>query len=40
MGEIQKEEQKTQMFRYKNASLPTQERVNDMYFRSGCIYVD
>ena len=30
MGEIQKEEQKTQMFRYKNASLPTQERVNDL----------
>lgn len=30
MGEIQKEEQKTQMFRYKDASLPTAERVNDM----------
>ena len=30
MGEIQKEEQKTQMFRYKNASLPTEERVNDL----------
>ena len=30
MGEIQKEEQKTQMFRYKDASLPTAERVNDL----------
>ena len=31
MGEIQKEEQKTQMFRYKNASLPTQEALtNDL----------
>ena len=30
MGEIQKEEQKTQMFRYKDALLPTQERVNDL----------
>ena len=30
MGKIQKEEQKTQMFRYKDASLPTAERVNDL----------
>ena len=30
MGEIQKEEQKTHMFRYKDASLPTAERVNDL----------
>ena len=30
MGEIQKEEQKTQMFRYKDVLLPTEERVNDL----------
>ena len=30
MSEIQKEEQETQMFRYKDAFLPIEERVNDL----------
>ena len=30
MSEIQKEERETQMFRYKDAFLPIEERVNDL----------